>query len=268
MRALAELMDMSGRRALVTGGAGHVALAAEEALVELGARVVVLDREAGATDARVDQLNRLRSGSATGIVCDLTDEAGTRAAAREATSKLDGLDAILHCAAYVGTTQVPGWATPFDEQTVAAWDAAVRVNLTSAFVLVQEAREALAASGRGSVVLVASTYGVVAPDMSLYEGTEMANPVGYGASKAGVIQLARYLATILAPAVRVNSITPGGVAREGQPATFVERYESRTPLARMAAEEDLKGAFAYLASDLSRYVTGHNLVVDGGWTAW
>jgi len=95
----------------------------------------------------------------------------------------------------------------------------------------------------------------------------MANPAGYNASKGGVLQLTRYLATVLAPRTRVNAISPGGVWRQ-QPDVFRQRYEARTPLARMAAEEDLKGAVAYLASDLSAYVTGQNLVVDGGWTAW
>ncbi len=95
----------------------------------------------------------------------------------------------------------------------------------------------------------------------------MAQPAGYGASKGGVLQLTRYLATTLAPRVRVNAISPGGVWRQ-QPDAFHQRYISRTPLGRMAAEEDLKGAVAYLASDLSSYVTGHNLAVDGGWTAW
>jgi len=143
----------------------------------------------------------------------------------------------------------------------------MRVNLTSAFVIVQEAKEALAASGRGSVILFASIYGMVGPDLRLYAGTSMGNPAGYGVSKGGLLQLMRYLATVLAPRVRVNAISPGGVWRQ-QPEAFHERYTSRTPLSRMAIEEDLKGAVAYLASDLSSYVTGHNLVVDGGWTAW
>ena len=95
----------------------------------------------------------------------------------------------------------------------------------------------------------------------------MANPAGYAASKGGLLQLTRYLATLLAPRVRVNAISPGGVWRD-QPEAFHQRYLARTPLGRMATEEDLKGAIAYLASDLSAYVTGHNLVVDGGWTAW
>jgi NAD(P)-dependent dehydrogenase (short-subunit alcohol dehydrogenase family) len=156
---------------------------------------------------------------------------------------------------------------PFPDQTADAFDAALRVNLTSAFVLAQVAAGPLARSGHGSIVFLSSIYGSVAPDERLYEGTTMANPLGYGASKAGLEQLARSLATTLAPAVRVNTVSPGGVWRN-QPTNFVERYESRTPLRRMATEEDLKGAIAYLASDLSAYVTGHNLIVDGGWTAW
>ena len=119
----------------------------------------------------------------------------------------------------------------------------------------------------GAVILFASTYGMVGPDMRLYAGTPMANPAGYSASKGGLLQLMRYFATLLAPRIRVNAISPGGVWRN-QPELFLERYVARTPLGRMAAEGDLKGAVAYLASDLSAYVTGHNLVVDGGWTAW
>ena len=122
-------------------------------------------------------------------------------------------------------------------------------------------------SEKGSIILFGSTYGVVGPDMRLYDGTDMANPAGYAASKGGVIQLARHLATLLAPKIRVNAITPGGVSR-GQPESFVRQYTARTPMGRMATENDLKGAVAYLASDMSAYVTGHNLVVDGGWTAW
>jgi len=95
----------------------------------------------------------------------------------------------------------------------------------------------------------------------------MAQPAGYAASKGGVIQLTRYLATMMCPAVRVNCVSPGGIFRN-QPEVFVSRYNARTPLSRMGTEEDLKGAVTYLVSDMSAYVTGHNLVVDGGWTAW
>lgn len=254
MRSIRELSDLRGRRALVAGGAGHIGRAAVETLIELGAAVAVCDLGEGPEGA-------------TAIRCDLADEDSTREAVRGTVRALGGLDVLVHTAALVGQTELPGWSVPFEEQTVEAWDAALRVNLTSAFVLAHEARTALAESGHGSVILFGSTYGLVAPDLALYEGTAMSNPTAYGASKGGVLQLVRYLATTLAPAVRVNAISPGGVER-GQPEAFQARYRARTPLRRMAVEEDLKGAVAYLASDLSAYVTGHDLVVDGGWTAW
>lgn len=251
-RSLRELGDIRGRRALVAGGSGHVGRAVVEALSEAGADVLVLDVDGG--DERT-------------IACDLREEAAVVHAVREAVGRLGGLDVVVHCAALVGSDDRPGWAVPLAEQSVEAWDEALRVNVTSAFVLVREARDALAASGRGSVILFGSIYGCVGPDPSLYDGTAVANPVAYGVSKGGVGQLMRYLATTLAPAVRVNAISPGGIAR-GQAEGFTKRYEARTPLGRMATEEDVKGAVAFLASDLSAYVTGHDLVVDGGWTAW
>lgn len=267
MKSLAELMDLRGRKALITGGAGHIGGVAAEGLDELGATVSILDLDQIACQERVESLTRHGRKQGVALSCDLLDEQATRGALRKASAAMSGLDILVHCAAYVGTTRAPGWAVPFEQQTVGAWDAAMRVNLTAAFVMVQEARETLCASGHGSVILFGSTYGLVGPDKHLYEGTTMSNSAGYAASKGGVLQLTRYLATLLAPRVRVNSITPGGVWRN-QPEVFHQRYVARTPLGRMATEQDLKGAVAYLASDLSEYVTGHNLVVDGGWTIW
>ena len=267
MRTLTKMMDLSGRKALVTGGAGHIGLAVEESLIELGASLSVLDIDAEACNKRVELLSQIRENSALPIVCDLGDERSTREAIRETVSKLGGLDILVHCAAYVGTTNAPGWAVPFENQSVEAWNAAIQVNLTSPFVMTQEARDALSETGQGSIILFGSIYGLSGPDMRLYSGTEMENPAGYGASKGGLLQLTRHLATILAPRIRVNAISPGGVWRE-QPEPFPKRYASRTPLGRLAKEEDLKGAVAYLASVLSEYVTGHNLVIDGGWTTW
>lgn len=267
MRTLTQLMDLSGRRALVTGGAGHIGACISESLVELGASVGVLDLDAGVCARCVERLSRLRPGSALSLPCDLADEPATRAAVRTFIAAQGGLDIVVHCAAHVGTTSALGWAVPFERQTVEAWDAALRVNLTSAFVIVQEAKSALESSKGGSVILMGSIYGLVGPDLRLYKETAMANPAGYAASKGGLLQLVRHLASVLAPRVRVNAVSPGGV-RRSQPKIFQDRYASRTPMKRMATEGDLKGAVAYLASDLSAYVTGQNLVVDGGWTAW
>lgn len=267
MKTIAQLSDLSGRKALVTGGGGHIGAAAAETLLELGAETVLLDVNKDVCDRRAAALDRTFPGRVRALSGDLGDEESAGEAVHETVRLLGGLDILIHSAAFVGTTDEPGWAVPFEEQTVAAWDKAMRVNLTSAFVLAREARDYLSASGYGSIVFFSSIYGIVGPDMSLYEGTNMANPAGYNASKGGLLQLTRYLATVLAPRIRVNAISPGGVLR-GQPDAFRQRYEARTPLGRMAREEDLKGAVAYLAGDLSAYITGHNLVVDGGWSAW
>jgi NAD(P)-dependent dehydrogenase (short-subunit alcohol dehydrogenase family) len=263
MRSLKSLMDLGGRRALVSGGAGHLGKACVESLLELGAKVAILDKDPAACERRATELGP----NAWPLPCDMADEGMLRARVAQAIETMGGLDILIHCAAFVGTTQVKGWAEPFDRQTVEAWDSALRVNLTAGFIMAQESRRALEASGHGSIILFGSIYGMVGPDMQLYEGTAMANPVGYGVSKGGLLQLVRYLAALLAPRVRVNAISPGGVWR-GQPEIFRQRYEERTPLKRMACEEDVKGAVAYLASDLGAYVSGQNLAVDGGWTVW
>jgi len=267
VRSIKDLINLRGRRAIITGGTGHIGLAVGETLVELGADVAVLDQDAAACEERVRKLTSDGSTKVVPLPCELTDEAEVREAVHEAAGKLNGLDIIVHCAAKVAASRKTGWSVPFEDQSVDAWEDAIRVELTSAFLLTQEARRLLASSGRGSVIFFGSIYGSSGPDMGLYEGTEMGNPVGYGVSKGGVLQLMRYLATILAPGVRVNAISPGGIWRN-QPEAFLKRYNARTPAGRMATEEDIKGAVAYLSSDLSAYVTGHNLLVDGGWSAW
>lgn len=267
MKTLSELMDLRGRAALITGGAGHLGRAVGEALAELGCAVAVLDIDAGACAKTAADLKGRFGVESLPLPCDLADEAATRSAPARAAQALGGLDVLVHCAAFVGTSRLEGWTVPFAEQSAETWRSCLEVNLTSAFILTQAAQPWLAARGRGSVINLASIYGVAGPDLRLYQGTAMGNPAAYAASKGGLIQLTRWLATVLAPQVRVNCITLGGIER-GQPAAFQQRYVDRTPLKRMGVEEDIKGAAAYLASDLSAYVTGHNLVVDGGWTTW
>lgn len=266
MRQLSELMTLEGRVALVAGGAGHIGMAACETLAELGASVACLDLEAGRAKHVADTISS-GLGSAIALGVDLNDEAAVRAVPGTVVDRFGRLDVVVHTAAFVNQGNTEGYAAPFEKQTGGPWRQALEVNLTSAFFLVQSAAPALRESGHGSVILFGSIYGALGPDLRLYEGTEMGNAAGYAASKGGTIQLARWLATVLAPEIRVNAISPGGVQR-GQPESFVRHYEERTPLRRMCSEEDIKGAVAYLASDMSAYVTGHNLFVDGGWTAW
>lgn len=267
MKSLGALMNMKGRVAVITGGAGHLGMAAAEAVAEMGADIALLDFNASRLEQAAAAIGDRFAVEVAPFAVDLEDEAATRQCAAAALARFGRIDVLMNVAALVGTTPLEGWTVPLPEQSAATWRRALEVNLTAAFVLCQALEAPLRRSGNGSIINVASTYGLVGPDKRLYEGLAMYSPAAYAASKGGLAQLTRWLATELAPDVRVNTITPGGIER-GQPASFQERYRARTPLGRMGAEEDLKGAFAYLACDLSAYVTGQNVVVDGGWTCW
>ncbi|HMZ06256.1 MAG TPA: SDR family oxidoreductase [Anaerolineales bacterium] len=267
MKSLKELMNLDGRTALITGGAGHIGSAIGEALAELGANIVVLDSSPSVCAEVANKIQQQFGPQTMPLSIDLADENSVRSAPEKVLTKFGRLDILVNCAAMVNTSNLKGWVAPFQEQGAEAWRLALEVNLTAPFILTQVFADALKASGHGSVINVSSIYGMVGPDMRLYDETPLGNAAAYGASKGGLLQLTRWLATVMAPHVRVNAISPGGVWRN-QPELFVKRYEERTPLKRMGMEEDFKGAAAYLASDLSAYVTGQNLAVDGGWTAW
>jgi NAD(P)-dependent dehydrogenase (short-subunit alcohol dehydrogenase family) len=267
MKSVKELMNLSGRVAMITGATGHIGSAMCDALAELGATIVLFDKVLASCEEQGARLAREFGVATLPLGVDLADEEAVRQAPAVVLERLGRLDILINCAALVGTSGLKGWDTPFKEQRADTWRLAMEVNLTAPFVLTQACADALRASGHGSVINVGSIYGMVAPDLRLYEGTPIGNSAAYGASKGGLLQFTRWLSTVLAPDVRVNAITPGGVWRD-QAEAFHTRYVARTPLGRMAREEDFKGAVAYLASDLSAYVTGHNLVVDGGWTAW
>lgn len=266
-RTIHELMAMAGRVSLITGGAGHIGQAIAAALAELGSDLVLLDRDANALAEVAKLLVARHCVRVETLCCDLENETEIAALPRWIEQTLGRLDVLINNAAFVGSSELQGWSTPFEEQSLSTWRRALEVNLTAAFALTQGCKRLLEASGHGSVVNVGSIYGVQGPDLSLYAGTAMHNPAAYAASKGGLLQLTRWLATVLAPAIRVNALSPGGVARN-QPQPFVARYEARTPLGRMGREEDFKGAIAFLATDLSSWVTGQNIMVDGGWGVW
>jgi NAD(P)-dependent dehydrogenase (short-subunit alcohol dehydrogenase family) len=266
-RSIHDLMRLDGRVALVTGGAGHVGYAAAEALAELGARLVLLDIDAAAVQIKSDAIGSTFDTETLPLAIDLADPEAIASVPGKVGAAFGRLDILVNGAGLAGMSQMQGWVVPFLQQGLEAWSKALDVNLTAPFLLTQACAGLLASHARGSVVNLASIYGLLGPDMRLYEGTTMGNPAAYAASKGGLLQLTRYMATVLAPDIRVNTITPGGVWRD-QPDSFVRRYVERTPLGRMATEEDIKGAIAYLTSDMSAYMTGQNLVIDGGWTAW
>jgi len=267
MVMLKELMSLTGRRVMITGVTGGIGHKMAEAVAEMGGNLVLVDRPESDYNAVLRSVTDLAAVEVDCIDCDLEDSDSRVKLIKELLNNEKGLDVLVNNAAFVGTSGLDGWGTDFEQQSIDTWRRAVEVNLTAAFDLSKGLYPKLKQSGHGSIINVASIYGISGPDYSLYEDTAMGNPAAYAASKGGLLQLTRWLATTLAPEVRVNAISPGGVFRN-QPEIFVARYRNRTPLQRMAVEDDFKGVMAYLVSDLSSYVTGQNMIVDGGWTCW
>jgi NAD(P)-dependent dehydrogenase (short-subunit alcohol dehydrogenase family) len=263
---LTELLRIDGRTAVVIGGCGHIGRAIADALAEMGASVAIVDREVGMAESVAKLISERRNTLATWHEIDL--EKDDAVGLKESVLSLhDRVDVLVHAAALVGTSGLSGWTTAFEDQSVDSWRRALEVNLTSVFSVTQAFAAALREGRRGAIVTIGSIYGAVGVDLRLYNSTGMGSPAAYAASKGGLLQLTRWLATVLAPDIRVNAVSPGGVWRQ-QPEEFVREYERRTPLGRLATEADIKGAVAFLASDASAYITGQNLLVDGGWTAW
>jgi NAD(P)-dependent dehydrogenase (short-subunit alcohol dehydrogenase family) len=261
------LMNLNGRRALITGATGGLGKVMAETLAELGADLVLVDRPGSNFQDQIEALTQQWGIKIQHQHCDLEQQEQRAELMDWLKSSGQGLNILINNAAFVGTSDLQGWAVPFEEQTVETWRRALEVNLTAIFDLCQGLTPLLKAAEGASIINIASIYGTYGPDWRLYEGTNMSNPAAYGASKGGLIQFTRWLATTIAPNTRVNAISPGGVFRN-QPEAFVQRYEAKTPLGRMATEDDFRGVVAYLATDMSNYVTGQALQVDGGWGVW
>lgn len=267
MTTVKQLMNLSGRRALITGAAGGLGQMMADTLAELGAGLVLVDRPGSDLQTLTQSLVRRWGAKVSAYECDLEQQDSRAELIEGIKNSTEDLNILINNAAFVGTSELQGWVVPLEEQTTATWRRAMEVNLTAVFDLCKGLSSILENAEGASIINVASIYGEYGPDWSLYEGTSMGNPAAYAASKGGLIQLTRWLSTTLAPRVRVNAISPGGISRN-QPPEFVKRYEARTPMARMATETDFRGVVALLSSDLSKYITGQNLIVDGGWGVW
>lgn len=267
MTSIKMLMNLRGRRALVTGATGHLGRVIAETLAELGADFVLVDRPGSPLAEVTENLTARWNVNIQYVSCDLEQQVQRTELLEKLYRAGDGLSVLVNNAAFVGTSELQGWSVPLEEQTVETWRRAFEVNLTAVFDLCKGLAPMLRVAEGASIINIGSIYGVHGPDWSLYEGTSMACPAAYAASKGGVIQFTRWLATTVAPDIRVNTISPGGIFRNQAP-IFVDRYQARAPLQRMGCEDDLRGVIAFLASDLSSYVTGQNIAVDGGWGVW
>jgi NAD(P)-dependent dehydrogenase (short-subunit alcohol dehydrogenase family) len=265
------LFSLAGKTAVVTGALGLIGRHHCQALAEAGANVVVADLDA---DAAADFAATLPTPS-MGCRLDVVDPDSVAALRDAVLARFGHLDVLVNNAAINDMFESPTLAaeqSKFENYPLAMWQRSMDVNVTGIFLCSQVLGAPMAAQGKGSIINVASTYGIVAPDQSLYKTPDGRQPFykspAYPTTKGAVISFTRFLAAYWGHAgVRVNTLSPGGV-ENNQDDYFVQAYSRRTMLDRMAAPGDYRGAVVFLASDASAYMTGANLVVDGGWTAW
>jgi NAD(P)-dependent dehydrogenase (short-subunit alcohol dehydrogenase family) len=267
-----ETFDLSGKVAVVTGGAGILGQHFCSGLADFGAQVAVVDVDEGKASELAGELTKIFAVRCLGVGCDVVESESISAMLARVELELGPVD-ILHNNAATKGSSLNSFFAPVEQFAADTWREVMAVNLDGMFKVAQLVGGRMAARGKGSIIQTASIYGIVGPDQRIYEGSSylgsaINTPAVYSASKAGVIGLTRHLATYWANrGVRVNALTPGGVA-SGQNTVFNERYSNRVPMGRMARAEEMVPALVYLASDASSYVTGQNIVVDGGLSTW
>jgi NAD(P)-dependent dehydrogenase (short-subunit alcohol dehydrogenase family) len=265
-----QLFSLQNKTAIVTGACGLIGKEHCRALAEAGADVVAIDMNGAAAEAVAAGLGPRHLG----LGADVTDPASLAAVRETILARFGHIDVLVNNAAINDMFENPALAAEqsmFEHYPVEMFRKSLEVNVTGVFLCSQVFGAPMAEQGHGSIVNVASTYGVVGPDQSIY-----VDPTGkqtffksasYPATKGAVVNFTRFLAAYWgAKGVRVNTLSPGGV-ENGQDEWFVENYARKTPLGRMAQPTDYRGALVFLASDASAYMTGANLIVDGGWTA-
>jgi NAD(P)-dependent dehydrogenase (short-subunit alcohol dehydrogenase family) len=273
MTSFRDKFDLTGKVAIVTGGAGILGPRFCAGLAEFGARVAVVDVDGAGAVALAEQLRSQYSTDAIGIGCDIADPNSVAGMVRQVVAAFGGVD-ILHNNAATKTADLGEFFAPFEEVSLSAWRDVMAVNLDGVFLVSQAiGRQMIQQKRGGSVINTSSIYGILGADKRIYEGShylgrEINTPAGEAASKAGVVGLARYLSTYWSQHnIRVNTITLGGV-ESGQYDEFMKRYGARVPLGRMAESDEVVSALLFLASDASSYVTGQNIIIDGGLSAW
>jgi NAD(P)-dependent dehydrogenase (short-subunit alcohol dehydrogenase family) len=265
-----SLFSVSGKVIVITGATGILGAVYSKALAEAGATVIMTDLPARHPEYASTTLCKRKAVKTVGISCDLTNEQDVIDFFRRITNDYGKIDVILNNAAATGQ-HLQGNENAFNSfetSSLSVWEHIIKVNLTGVFLVAREGGKALKSSGNGSLINISSIYGLVGPDHRMYDNLPFCSIAAYAASKAGVHGFTKWLATYWGPlGVRVNTVVPGGVFAN-QPKTFVTRYEAKTPLGRMAHANDLVGIIVYLASNASRYCTGQQFIVDGGFTAW
>ncbi len=266
-----ELFSLKDKTAIVTGACGLIGQQHCFALAEAGANVVVADLNLERIEALVKELGEAQH---LGMVVDVTDKNSLEYAKEQILEQYGSIDILINNAAVNDMFEDPelsGFYSQFENYPLDSWNKSLEANVTGVFLASQVFGSVMAKQGKGNIINIASTYGVVGPDQKIYaeKGREQLffKSPAYPATKGAILNFTRYLAAYWGKnGIRVNTLTPGGV-ENGQDDWFVKNYSEKTLLNRMAKPDDYKGALIFLASEASKYMTGANLIVDGGWTA-
>ncbi len=273
MKLVNQLFNLDKRVIVVAGGAGQIGFSFCTVLADAGAIIIIADLDIGMAENKIAQigddnikekLNAIKLDVSKGDDID-----NFYKAARQKFGKIYGL---VNCFHFKGNSReldtTSNFFSAFEDYPEEAWDHVHDINLKGSFLMSQKAIPYFKENGEGVIVNVSSTYGNVSPNKSIYGNSGINSPVAYATSKAAIINLTRYIATHFADQnIRANVLSPGGVFNN-QSEEFLTNYTNLTPLKRMANADDYQGAILYMMSDASKYMTGANLVVDGGWTAW
>lgn len=268
---LEKLFSLKNKVAIITGALGLIGKNHCIALAEAGANVIVCDLDKN----KCEQFSNSLPEKSIGVSADITDKKSVENLKTEVLNNFNRIDILVNNAAINDMFENPHTASElskFENYPLELWQKSLDVNVTGMFLCSQVIGSYMAENDGGSIINIASTYGMVAPDQSLYKkpdgSQDFFKSAAYPVTKGAVISFTKFLAAYWGNKnVRVNTLTPGGV-ENNQDEYFIKNYSARTPLERMAAPTDYKGALVFLASDASSYMTGANLVVDGGWTAW
>ena len=270
---ISKLFDLSGRVAIVTGGAGILGQHFCKGLINYGAKVVIADINFDAANDFAQELSKEIQADVLPVGVDVSDEFSVNEMINKTIEKYGKID-ILHNNAATKSGNLEKFFEKVEDYDMNIWREVMQVNIDGMFLVAKTVgKQMLKQKVGGSIVQTASIYGLMSPDQRIYEGSEymgipINTPAVYTASKSAVLGITRHLSTYWASdGIRVNSITPGGV-ESGQNETFTQNYSERIPMGRMARAEEMVGALIYLASDASTYVTGQNISVDGGLSIW
>lgn len=248
-------IDFKKKTILITGASGYLGRKLIADYLKLGAYIIAVDKNKfKKKNKRISYFN-----------CDLSIHKDRISLCKNICSKFKKIDIIINNASYTGDNNIIGWNTKFENHSYHATIKAFEVSVFAVLDIIKSLIKLLRKSSNPKIINISSIYSKMAPDFNLYKGLKMHNPIAYGSAKAALDQITKYLTSICGPKINVNSILPGGIKRS-QNKKFMKRYIEKTPLKRMATEQDISNAVIFFSSDMSNYITGQSIVIDGGYS--